>query len=124
MRVTRQQIINGIVSYIENEVLPQVDEKDKPMKVIASTAARFLQSNVKLQDEFFMNSFIKAILVEDESGTYEIDELFKAISESVSQYGSFPVTIPPIPFISPSVKTFSFDEKDIAEIKRHIERSN
>lgn len=124
MRVTRQQIVNGIISYVENEVLPQVDEKDKSMKVIASTAARFIQSNTKLQDEVFSNSFIKAILVEDGSGTYEIDELFRAITDSVAQYGSFPVTIPPIPFISPSEKTFSFDEKDIAEIKRHIERSN
>lgn len=122
MRVTKQQIINGIVSYIESEVIPQVD--DRSTKIIASVAIKSIQANTRLQDMVFANPVIKAFLVENESETYEIDELFRVLTESIDQYGSFPIEIPPIPLISPSVKTLSFDESDIAEIKRRIERSN
>ena len=122
MRVTKQQIINGIVSFIESEVIPQVD--DRSTKIIASVAIKSIQANTRLQDMVFANPVIKAFLVENESETYEIDELFRVLTESIDQYGSFPIEIPPIPLISPSVKTLSFDESDIAEIKRRIERSN
>ncbi len=122
MRVTKQQIVNGIAYYIENNVIPQVD--DKSTKILASIAIKSIQANEKLLDTVFANPVVKALLVEDESGTYEIDGLFRVVSESIGQYGSFPVEIPPIPLISPSVKTLSFDEKDISEMKRIIERSN
>ena len=122
MRVTKQQIVNGIVSYIESEVLPQVD--DRSVKILASIAIKSIQSNSKMQDMIFANLVVKTLLIEDESGTYEIDELFRVVSESIDQYGSFPVEIPPIPLISPSQKTLSFNGQDIAEMKRRIERSN
>lgn len=122
MRVTKQQIVNGIVSYIESEVLPQVD--DRSVKILASIAIKSIQSNSKMQDMIFANPVVKTLLIEDESGTYEIDELFRVISESIDQYGSFPVEIPPIPLISPSQKTLNFNGQDIAEMKRRIERSN
>lgn len=122
MRVTKQQIANGITSYIESDVIPQVE--DKSLKILASIAVKSIQANERLLDTIFANPVVKALLTEDENGTYEIDGLFKVISESISQYGSFPIEIPPIPLISPSVKTLSFDEKDISEMKRIIERSN
>lgn len=122
MRVTKQQIANGITSYIESDVIPQVE--DKSLKILASIAVKSIQANERLLDTIFANPVVKALLTEDENGTYEIDGLFKVISESISQYGSLPIEIPPIPLISPSVKTLSFDEKDISEMKRIIERSN
>lgn len=122
MRVTKQQIINGVSSYIESEILPKVD--DRSTKILASVAIKSIQANTKLQDMVFANPVLKAFLIEDGNETYEIEDLFRVLSESIDQYGSFPVEIPPIPLISPSVKTFNFDGKDIAEMKRHIERSN
>ena len=70
------------------------------------------------------NQMIKTLLEVDEDGTYEIEDLFKLIEESVREFGAFPVELPAIPFISPTVKTLKFDAKDVSEIKRLIERSN
>lgn len=121
MKVTKDQIIKGILTYAENEVIPMVD--DKSTQIIASIAIKSIAANTKLIDSVFENPTVKALLNCDGEGMYEIDPLFKVIEDSVNQYGPFPVEIPPIPFVSPSVKTLSFSEADISEIKRRIERS-
>ena len=122
MRVTKEQIINGIVSYMESEVIPQVG--DKSTQILASIAVKSVQANTKLIDAVFTSQLAKMLLDDDGSGTYEIDGLFRSISDSIKEYGSFPVEIPPIPLVSPSEKLLSFNEQDISEMKRRIERSN
>lgn len=121
MRVSKEQIITGILSYVENEVIPQIG--DKPTQIILSVAAKSIHANKALIDSVFENPLLKTLLVLDENGTYEIDGLFDAIMDSVKQYGEFPLVIPPIPIISPIEKTLTFKENDVAEIKRRIERS-
>jgi len=122
MRVTKEQIVNGIVSYIETDVIPQVG--DKSIQIIAATAVKMVRANNALIDSFFENKTMQAVLGKCDDGTYEIEDVFRSIAESVQQFGPFPVEIPPIPFISPSEKTLSFTDKDINEIRRRIERSN
>lgn len=123
MRVTREQIVNGITSYIESEVIPQIND-DKATQIIASIAVKTVKANTKLVDSVFDNPMVKAILDVGEDGTYEIEGLFKTIEESVREFGAFPVELPAIPFISPAIKTLKFNDKDVDEIKRRIERSN
>lgn len=122
MRVTKEQLVKGIAHYIKNEVIPQIND-DKAMQIIANVAVNSIESNTKLVDSIFENNTVKALLKCNEDGTYEIDSLFSTISESVKEYGPFPVTIPPIPFISPAEKTLSFTDSDITEMRKRIERS-
>lgn len=121
MRVSKDQLVNGIVSYAEYEVIPKIN--DKATQIMASIAIKSIRANSKLLDSVFGSSTVKTLLEEDENGTYEIEGLFQSITESVKQYGPFPVEIPPIPFVSPSDKILSFTEADISELKRRIERS-
>lgn len=122
MRVTKNQIVNGVISYVESEVIPQVD--DKPTQIIVSIAVKSVQANSKLVDSIFESQLVKTLLDEDKDGTYELDGIMKCIEDSLKQYGAFPVSIPAIPLISNSEKTLAFTESDISEIKRRIERSN
>lgn len=121
MRVTKDQIINGVVSFMETEVIPQVSERTT--KIVLATAVLTIKKNTKLLDSIFENQMVKMVLDKDADDTYEIDGLMESISESLKQYGPFPVEIPPIPLISPSEDIFRFSESDIADLKRHIERS-
>lgn len=121
MRVTKDQIINGVVSYMETEVIPQVSERTT--KIVLATTVSLIKKNTKLLDSIFENQMVKMVLDKDADDTYEIDDLMESISESLKQYGPFPVEIPPIPLISPSEDNFRFSESDIADLKRHIERS-
>ena len=123
MRVTRDQIVNGIASVVETDVIPMIDD-DKATQIIASIAVKAVKANTKLVDSVFETQMIKTLLEVDEDGTYEIEGLFKSIEESVREFGAFPVELPAIPFISPTEKTLKFDAKDVSEIKRLIERSN
>ncbi len=122
MRVTKNQIVNGVISYMESEVIPQVD--DKPTQIFIAIAVKSVQANSKLVDSIFANQLVKTLLDADENGTYELDGIMKSAEESLKQYGAFPVIIPAIPLISNSEKTLAFSESDINEIKRRIERSN
>lgn len=122
MRVTKDQIINGIVSYAENEVIPQVG--DKATQIIAAIAVKSIKANTKLIDSLFENPMLKTLLEEDADGTYELDIVFGNVAESIRQYGPFPIEIPPIPFVSNSEKLLTFTDSDVNEIKRRIERSN
>lgn len=122
MRVTKEHIVNGITSYAELEVIPQIE--DKSTRIIASVAVKAIKANNSLLDSVFSSPMLKEILHEDANGTYEIGEIFRYLEESVKEFGPFPVIIPPIPFISPDEKLLSFNENDVSNIKRYIERSN
>ena len=120
MRVRKSQLVKGFLNYIENEVIPQVD--DKTTQILASVAVKSVKANPAIADKFLENALVKPLLDENEDG-YNIDTLFNAIGESISQYGSFTVTIPAVPLLSPSEKIFSFKQSDFDEIRRRIERS-
>lgn len=122
MKVTKDQIINGAISYAEAEVVPQVG--DKAMQIIIAIAVKAVRANPHLVDSMFENKTLQTFLKADDDGCFEIDDAFKYASEAVRQYGPFPIEIPAVPFISPSEKTLSFGESDIAELKKQIERSN
>lgn len=121
MRVTKAQIINGITDYVTNEVIPNVD--DRATKILIATGIKAVQSNSKLADAVFDNSTVKMFLGESEDGTYEIEDIFDSFKASVKEFDFFPVVIPSIPFISPSVKDFKFSPDDVDELKKRIERS-
>lgn len=122
MRVTKDQFLKGIVDYVENEVLPNVE--DKATKILIATGVKAIQCNKKLADSVFENNTVKLLLDCQEDGTYEIEEVFRDFKESVKEYGSFLVTIPPLPWISPKKQEFSFGANDVDELKNRIERSN
>ena len=120
MKVTKDQMVNGIVSYIDSDVIPQIG--DKAAQIMASIAVKAVKANNKLIDSIFDSPTVKNLLNETD-GMYEIDDIFRYIEESVQEFGSFPVTIPSIPLISPDEKTLSFNTEDIQQMKRKIERS-
>ena len=121
MRVTKSQIINGFAEYIENEIVPKMSD-DKSMQIIVSVGMNMIKSNSRATDALFGHPMVCALLEADENGMYEIDPLFDALESSVSRYGYFPVTVKPIPIISPTEKELKFTADDIAEIKKNIER--
>ena len=120
MRATKNQIVNGIVSYIQQEVLPRMED-DRALQIVFSVAAHAVKANDKLIDAIFDNGIVKALLDDDGSGKYDISGIMDSVRESVEQYGSFPVTVPPIPLISPREITIKLNAADISAIRRKIE---
>ena len=122
MRVTKSQIVNGITAYIQNDILPKMDD-DRALQIVFSVAVNAIKANDKLIDKWFENDLIKALIDDDGSGHYDIGRLMDWIKASIEQYGAFPVAVPPIPLISPREISIKLDPSDIAAIRRRIEAS-
>lgn len=125
MRIDKNKIINGIVSYIDNEVVPKI-VNDKAMQIIISVGANTLRGNPAAADKLFNNGIVATVIkheVIDGKDTYELDGLFSMVEDSVTKYGYFPITLPAIPFVSPTEKELKFSSEDIEMLKTYIEEA-
>ena len=122
MRVTRNQIVNGLVAYIQHEIMSKMDD-DRALKILFSVAVNAIKANDKLIDKYLSNDIVRALIDDDGSGNYDIERLMDWIRTSVEEYGAFPVIVPPIPLVSPREITLRLGPSDIIAIQRQIENA-
>ena len=123
MRVTKSQIVNGITAFVQQEIMPKMED-DRALKILFSVGVNAIKANDALIDKWLSNDIIRALIDDDRSGSYDVERLMDWIRASVEEYGSFPVTVPPIPLISPREITLKLGPADIAAIQRHIETAS
>ena len=115
MRVTRNQIVSGLAGYIQQEIMPKMDD-DRALKILFSVAVNAIKANDKLIDKYLSNDIVRALIDDDGSGNYDIERLMDWIRSSVEEYGAFPIAVPPIPLISPREITLRLSAPDIVAI--------
>ena len=118
MKVSKNQIINGVIAFAEKDLIPKIE--DKPVKVVSAAALLLLAGNHALADPIFEHKFFKFFLKPDSDGLYEIDGMFEALEKSVETHGGLPLRLPTIPVLSPDEKALTLKVADIAELKRKI----
>lgn len=120
MHVEKQKIIDGIIRYIEKDVMPEISS-DRGFQVVISIGISAIKANNKLLDKLFENDIFKSLAnYDDENKTYDIDLLYNIAKDSISKCGYFPVKIPVISFISPNEKELKFSAADIDRLKSYI----
>lgn len=119
MNVTKQQIVNGTMRYINEEVINKIT--DKPLKIALAVGISIIDKKPEIINTFFDNDRISKILNKKDDGTYDIGEITDMIENTLTQYGDFPVTIPAIKFISPMEKILNFSAFDIRRLREYIE---
>ena len=125
MRVDKQRVINGFVSYVENEIVPKISD-DKAMQVIISVGVNTIKGNSNIANKFFDNTIVSTIAKHEQidgKDTYDLDGLFSLTQDSISKYGYFPIILPAIPFVSPTEKELKFSSEDIEMLKTYIEEA-
>ena len=120
MRVTKSQIVHGVVDYIQSNILPQLGN-GRGMQIIVSIGANAIAANHKMVDAVFDNQIVRAMLDDDGSGTYDLAGLVDAMTKSIQQFGSFPIQVPAIPLISPVEFTLSLSADDVDAMRSRIE---
>ena len=120
MRVTNLQIVHGVTEYIQSDILPNL-ANGRGLQIIVSIGANAIAANHKIANVLFDNAMFKALIDEDESGTYDISGLADAMKKSIEQYGNFPVSIPAIPLISPTEITLKLTADDVDAMRKRIE---
>ena len=113
--VSKNQIINGLIRYVKNEVIDKIT--DRPLKMVLATGVSMLETNPSIADPVFKSSFISGL---EKDGAYDIDGICEIIEKTMKEYGDFPITIPSIKFISPTEKELSFNTEDIRKLKKYI----
>ena len=120
MHIEKQKIIDGIIKYIEKDVMPEISS-DRGFQVVISIGISAIKANSKLLDKLFENDVFKSLAnYDDENKTYDIDLLYNIAKDSISKCGYFPVKIPAISFISPNEKELKFSVADIDRLKSYI----
>lgn len=122
MRVTKSQLVHGVVGFMQSEILPKMGN-NKAMQILISVGANAAAANAKLVDLFFGNQIVRAILEDDGSGTVELGGLTDALRKSIDQYGSFPVQVPVIPLVCPDGFTVSLAANDVTALFNAIENA-
>lgn len=112
MEVTKAQAINGIVRYVRNEVIKKIPEQG------FKTTLAFLVNLIEL-DNSIVDKYIGSFF--DSDGCLCLDNIERAMCRAIDEYGSFPLSIPGIPLISPEVKTMKFTSEDIKKLKSYME---
>lgn len=110
MIVTEQQIREGIANYITNTMITNVPVA---IKVPLGVVAYGIKYNDNLLSNLSKNPIINAFLARTDGG-YDLDFIYKALKESLTQYGAYTFN-----FLNSS---FTFNADDVDLLKAEIER--
>lgn len=121
--VNKQQITDGIIKFIESDMIPEIE--DKNLQILLNLATGLIKTNDKLIDGILQNQIITMFFPYSESEkTWDIDNGFTNLQDTLKKYGSLKVIIPNIPFINPEVKELRFNANDITKLKKYITGEN
>ena len=117
MTVTKKQLVNGVVKFIESDLIPNIG--DRNMKFVLAMAKDSLRENSDLADEFLESPMVASLVTEEDDG-YDLTHLSTIMKSVLSEYQSFPVTIPKIPLFSPVEKTLKISADDVDKLMKYI----
>lgn len=114
--ITKKQLANGIVKFIENDLIPDIG--DRNMKFVLAMAKDSLKENNDLMDSFLHSPMI-ATLIPESDGEYDLTQFAAILKTVLAEYQSYPVTIPKIPLFSPTEKTIKISADDIDKVMKY-----
>ncbi len=109
MLYTREQIINGIFLYIDNEVMPKLSTLNKIM--IGTGAALAMKNSERLIDE--MLTIGKSLGVVSDEGLIDADKVATELKNNAEKYGN-------VQFVIPFGGTVTFKPDDVDILRRYI----
>lgn len=115
--VSRKLIVNAVSKFITTDLIQGID--DMQVKFALSLVKQNLIDNPSVIDNIFENTFISSV-IHEENGMYDIDDFVMILKKVLSEYDSYPITIPKIPLILPSEKTIRIEINDIDKIMSYI----
>ena len=118
--VTRNQIVNGIVKFIETDMTTAAGNGTS--KFIVSLAKNALKKNPAIVDDTMQNPLIKAV-IPSESGKYDITPVATMLKDTLAETGTIPLKLPKIPLLLPEGDEIRLNTTDIDKIVSYINAS-
>lgn len=117
MKVTKQQIMDGLIRYIRTDVVDGVTNSN--FKIMLHAAASALEVNDNAFGPIFDNPLFKIAFVE-EGGMYDITQAEKILASTLDSSGGFTLEIPAVKFILPKAQELTFGADDIHKLCAYI----
>ena len=122
MKVSKEKLVRAVISYVEEEMLPLID--DKATVIIAAFSVNLIKANPKMVDPIFNSPLVKVALRDDGTGQFDIDDVCKAAKAALESYGPFPLSLPSVPLLSIPENLLTFTTGDIDAIRKRIEKGD
>ena len=117
MRISKDQLINGVIKFIGTDLIPQVG--DRNTKFVLAMAKDSLKQDPDIADAFLHSPMVSS-LIKEEDGMFDIAKFSTILKSVLSEYQSFPVTVPKIPLFSPVEKVLKITAEDVDKLMSYI----
>ena len=117
MKISKNQLINGVVKFIGSDLIPQVG--DRNTKFVLAMAKDSLKQDPDIADAFLHSPMVSSLIKED-GDEYDITNFSSILKSVLSEYQSFPVTIPKIPLFSPLDKVLKITSEDVDKLMSYM----
>ena len=106
-----EKIINGIIKYINKEIIPNMNSWQEVLARLA--LARLTNNSEVIKKSIISNPIIKTFAIVDENEHFDIDGLINDAKTIVREKGVFEIDVP-------LFGKFKFTENDISLLHSHI----
>ena len=111
MRYYASQVLNGLMNYVDSEVMGKLPTSGK---WVVGTAVNLMTNKAQnVIDTLSDNEIVKMLGIVDEEGMIDIDELLSAMKTSADRYGVLSVDVP-------LIGRLSFSSSDVDSLKNYI----
>lgn len=107
MLYTKEQVLNGIASYLDDEVMSKLPTHGK---WIMGTAIALSRDNIS---EILNNPYIKMLGIVNADGLWDVDKLASALKATAERYGNIQLDLP-------IIGRLTFSAEDVDLMRRHI----
>ena len=116
--VTKNQIVNGVIKFIENDMAQAGGSG--VTKFIVHLAKNALKMNPDIITNMLENPLIKSMM-SGEDGLYDIAGVAQLLKETMAETGTLPLHLPHIPLLLPEGDIIRFDTGDIDKVVQYIQ---
>lgn len=114
---TREQIAQGLIRYIRQDMLPGIS--DKAFRTVLSAGTYLIEADPSILDKVMEHPVVSILLPKAGSG-YDIAKAEQAVRKALEENGGIEVVIPGIKWVSPDEKVLKFTAADISALRNYI----
>ena len=116
--ISNEQFINGLMMFIENEVLPSTSGFNKIS--LGAAAALVQRKSAEIMENLKGNKIAKNLGIIDENGMIDAESLINIVIDSVGKNTNGKLEIPGGVFFG----NFIFDKKDLQKLHNYMTTTN
>ena len=111
MRYNSEQVLNGLISYADHEI---IDKLPTTGKWVVGTAIGMMSNKAEMfVDNLKSNAIVQMLGIVDEDGMIDADALISSMKSSADKYGKISVDVP-------LIGRLSFSSSDVDSLRNYI----